>query len=55
VDVISSYFVAQACCPSALWDVGVAALTHYHRALLVNDGTVTRLIEASVPEACGVR
>ena len=37
-DLIRSYFVAQAQLPSALSDVDLAALTPYHRALLVSDG-----------------
>jgi len=53
-DPISGYFVAQARRPSELRDVDVAALTPYHRALLVNDGTVTRLIEAFVLEPLSV-
>jgi chorismate-pyruvate lyase len=53
-DLISGYFVAQARRPSELWDVDVAALTSYQRALLVNDGTVTRLVESSVLEPLAV-
>jgi hypothetical protein len=49
-DLIRSYFVAQAQRPSALSDVDLAALTPYHRALLVNDGAVTRLLETAVLE-----
>jgi chorismate-pyruvate lyase len=49
-DMIRSYFTAWAQRPSRLGDVDVAALTPLHRALLVNDGTVTRLVEASVLE-----
>jgi chorismate-pyruvate lyase len=51
---MSGCFVAQAHRPSALWDADVAALTPYHRALLVNDGTVTRVVEASVLEPLSV-
>jgi chorismate-pyruvate lyase len=49
-EVIRNYFVAWALRPTELGDVDVAALTPYDRALLVNDGTVTRLVEASVLE-----
>lgn len=52
--LISSHFLAQARRPSELWDVDVAGLTPYHRALLVNDGTVTQLVEASVLESVEV-
>lgn len=53
-DLISRYFVAQGHRPSELWDVDVTALTSYQRALLVNDGTVTRLVESSVLESLSV-
>lgn len=49
-DLIRSYFVEQDKRPGDLSDIDFATLTPYHRALLVNDGTVTRLIEASVLE-----
>lgn len=49
-DTISGRFVAQTCRPDELWDVDIFALWPYQRALLIADGTVTRLVEAMVWE-----
>ncbi len=43
---LDTLFVAQAARPSALDDIKPSQLTPFQRALLVTDGTVTRLIEA---------
>ena len=43
---LDALFVAQAARPSALADIKPSQLTPFQRALLVTDGTVTRLIEA---------
>lgn len=53
-DPISGCFIAQTRRPDELWDVDVFALTPYQRLLLTTDGTVTRLVEASVLEALTV-
>jgi chorismate-pyruvate lyase len=53
-DPIGSYFVAQARRPSDVRDVETETLAPYHRALLVNDGMVTRFVEASVLEPVAV-
>ena len=45
-DRLHALFVAQAAKPSTLEDIKPSRLTPLQRALLVTDGTVTRLIEA---------
>ena len=45
-DRLNALFVAQAARPSTLEDIEPSRLTPLQRALLVTDGTVTRLIEA---------
>ena len=45
-DRLNALFVAQAARPSTLEDIKPSQLTPIQRALLVTDGTVTRLIEA---------
>lgn len=45
-DRLNALFVGQAARPSILEDIKLTQLTPFQRALLVTDGTVTRLIEA---------
>jgi chorismate-pyruvate lyase len=45
-DLLASHFVEQAYRPTELGNVDVLALTPYQRALLISDGTVTRMLEA---------
>lgn len=54
-EAVRSRFVAPEHRPMGLQEVDVTRLTGYQRALLVNDGTVTRLVEASVLEPLEVR
>jgi len=49
-DPLSDLFVAQFAKPAQLGGVNLRALTPFHRALLVIDGTVTKFIEAYTME-----
>lgn len=45
-DPLEDLFVAQSAKPTQLGEINLRALTPFHRALLVIDGTVTKFIEA---------
>lgn len=43
---VKELFIAQSERPATLKDISLTKLSPFHRALLINDGTVTRFIEA---------
>lgn len=49
-EALRGYFVALEHRPDGVREIDVTRLTRHQRALLVNDGTVTRLVEASMLE-----
>ena len=49
-EALRGYFVALEHRPDGVREIDVTRLTRHQRALLVNDGTVTRLLEASILE-----